>query len=110
MAQDQPIRTCNQPDRRVMNGSATPARIPIVGKRGREVADSYRLKAEIAEALFDVHRLEAIVEDLAIVVARVGRVTVGIGDVAEPLDHLEQAFGTRADAERTGPPGGCQKH
>jgi hypothetical protein len=104
------MKACNQPDRRVMNGSATHARIPIVGKRGREVADSYRLKAEVAEALFDVHRLEEIVEDLAVVVARVGRVTVGIGDVAEHLDHLEQAFGTRAEAARSGPPSGCQKN
>jgi hypothetical protein len=108
MAQDQPVKNI-QPDRRAMNGSVMPTRIPIAGKRSREVADSYRLKADVAEALFGVHRLEAIVEDLAVVVARVGRVTAGIGNVSEHLDHLEQAFGTPAEAVRPGPPDGCRK-
>ena len=77
-----------------MDGSVNPNQFPPVRKVPRPGADSHQLQAEVAEALFEVHRLEAIVEDLAVVVARVGRVTVGIGDVEDRLDHLERTFGT----------------
>jgi hypothetical protein len=60
---------------------------------GPQVADSGRLRADVAEALFEVHRLEAIVEDLAVVVAHIGRTTVGIEDVKDRIDHLEHTFG-----------------
>ena len=94
MAQDQSLNT-GRAERRpvVIDRSVSSDWIPTAKKRSQQVADSDRLKADLAEALFDLHRLEAIVEDLAVVVARVGRVTVGIGDAEDRLDHLEQTFG-----------------
>jgi histone H3/H4 len=81
MAQDQSLTTGSN-------------RLRPVRKVHREELDSSRLQTDVAEALFEVHRLEAIVEDLAIVVARVGRLTVGTGDIEDRLDHLERTFGT----------------
>jgi len=95
MAQNQPMNTgVIAHDQPVMNGSARPDRVPPARKPSRQVAASSRLNADVAEVIFDVHRLEAIVEDLAVVVARLGRVTGGIGDVEERLDNLERTFGT----------------
>jgi histone H3/H4 len=95
MAQDQSLNTGHiGHEVVVMDRSMRPDRFTTVRKVHRQEADSCRLQADVAEALFDVHRLEAIVEDLAVVVARVGRVTVGIGDVEDRLDHLERTFGT----------------
>jgi hypothetical protein len=92
MAQDRSLNISH--DVVVMNRSVRPDRFPPVRNVDRQKADSCRLQADVAEALFDVHRLEAIVEDLAVVVARVGRVTVGIGDIGDRLDHLERTFDT----------------
>lgn len=95
MAQDQSLNTGHIGHKAVvMDRSVRPARIPPLRKVHRQDADPSRLQADVAEALFEVHRLEAIVEDLAVVVARVGRVTGGIGDVEDRLDHLEHTFGT----------------
>jgi hypothetical protein len=94
MAQDQPLNTdYTELDWPGISRSGRPTRNSPRSKRNRSVADSCRLEAAVAEALFDVHRLEAIVEDLAVVVARVGRVSGGIGDVEDRLDRLGQTFG-----------------
>jgi hypothetical protein len=93
MAQDQSLSSVDH-EVGVMVRSVTPNRFPPVRNGNRHGADSSRLQADVAEALFDVHRLEAIVEDLAVVVARLGRVTGGIGDVEDRLDHLERTFRT----------------
>jgi hypothetical protein len=107
MAQDHPVNT-GRIERRlvVKDRSVRLDPIPPSTAPSRQVGDVSPLKAEIAEALFEVHRLEAIVEDLAVVVARVGRVTSGIGDVEDRLDHLEKTFGRERTAMRglTGPP------
>jgi hypothetical protein len=77
----------------VMDPSIKPDGLYPERKVHRREADACPLHTDVAEALFEVHRLEAIVEDLAVVVARVGRVTAGIGDVEDRLDHLERTFG-----------------
>ena len=77
MAQGQPLTT-------------TP--VPAAPKPSREGTDASRLKADVAEALFEVQRLEAIVEDLAVVLCRVGRTTGGMADVEDRLEHLERTF------------------
>ena len=110
MAQDQALNSCAQQDRPVKSRSVMSARIPMASKRGRHVAHSYRLESAVAEALFDVHRLEAIVEDLVVVVASLSRVTGGMGAVAERLDHLEQTFGARQEDVRSEPPCRCPSH
>ena len=72
MAQDQSLNTgCIDHGPAAMDRSIRPDRFPAK-KRSHQCGDSYRLKADVAEALFEVRRLEAIVEDLAVVVARVG--------------------------------------
>ena len=93
MAQGRPVNTGHSERRLdVKDRSVRPGPIPPSNGPNRQVSDVGLLKAEVAEALFEVHRLEAIVEDLAVVVARVGRVTGGIGDVEDRLDHLEKTF------------------
>jgi histone H3/H4 len=95
MAQNRSLKTGHIGHESVAkDGSVKAGQFPPVRKVRRQEADSHRLQADVAEALFEVHRLEAIVEDLAVVVARVGRVTVGIGDVEDRLDHLDRTFGT----------------
>jgi hypothetical protein len=69
-------------------------RIDATGRQGGHVLDAPRLRADVAEVLFDVHRLEAIVEDLAVVVVRLSRVDGGVGDIENRLDKLERTFGT----------------
>jgi hypothetical protein len=93
MAQDQSLSSVER-EVGVMVRSVPPVRFPPLRNGNRQGADSSRLQADVAEALFEVHRLEAIVEDLAVVVAHIGRVTAGIGDVEDRLGHLERTFGT----------------
>ena len=71
--------------------------VPAARKPSRDGTDASRLKADVAEVLFEVQRLEAIVEDLAVVVCRVGRTTGGLGDVEDRLEHLERTFTPSAD-------------
>jgi hypothetical protein len=66
--------------------------VPTGRKPSRDCTDASRLKADVAEALFEVQRLEAIVEDLAVVVCRVGRATGGMSDIEDRLEHLERTF------------------
>jgi hypothetical protein len=95
MAQDQSLNTFHiEPGPVARDEAVRPDRIVPARKRSHQGTDSCRLKADVAEALFEVHRLEAIVEDLAVVVARVGRVTGGIDEVEDRIDHLERNFGT----------------
>lgn len=94
MAQDQSLNTGHIEHEVVMDRSVRPDQFRPARQVHRQESNSCRLQADVAEALFEVRRLEAIVADLAVVVARVGRVTVGIGDVEERLYHLERTFGT----------------
>jgi hypothetical protein len=93
MAQDHPVNTAPGGHGLVVHDRSQKPDSPSRGP-SRQVTDVTLLKAEVAEALFEVHRLEAVVEDLAVVVARVARVTNDIGDVEDRLDHLERTFGT----------------